>query len=165
MSARPSGASLRRLSTAEPSQNAGRYINGIDTERGHSIVGLCTYGVMAVIDQPSSVASPANREPELDGVLSALAHHRRRYVVHDLVQRFRPVPLYDLAARLSTWEADGAAIDETLEEVRSDLLENHLPPMREAGLVEVSEDERLALTDRGMRAERVRRACTEILSD
>lgn len=120
---------------------------------------------MGVIDQPLSVASPVNREPELDGVLSALAHHRRRYVVHDLVQRFHPVPLYDLAARLNAWEVDRADIDEAHEVVRADLLENHLPAMREAGLVEVSEDERLTITERGMRAERVRRACTEILSD
>jgi hypothetical protein len=121
---------------------------------------------MAMNNTAVSVPSPPAGEQELDDVLSALSNHRRRYVLSDLVRHFHPVPLYDLVDRLACWERGESVTGETRRLIREDLTENHIPPMVDLGLIEFSpEDERLTLTVDGMRAERVRRKCSEALEE
>jgi len=55
--------------------------------------------------------------------------------MHDLTTHFHPVPAYDLADRLSEWEST-AEEPVSFEEARRQLVEEHLPRLERAGLVE-----------------------------
>ena len=64
-----------------------------------------------------------------------LTDERRRFVVSDLLEHYHPVPAYDLADRLRAWEdANGETI--SFDEVRRQLVEDHLPRLEREGLVE-----------------------------
>jgi hypothetical protein len=66
---------------------------------------------------------------------TVLTNERRRFVMHDLTTHFHPVPAYDLADRLSAWEST-AEEPVSFEEARRQLVEEHLPRLERAGLVE-----------------------------
>jgi hypothetical protein len=85
------------------------------------------------------------------------ADDRCRFVLADLLRHARPVPVYDLTDRLSSWGAANGV--EGLERasfrrVRERLVEEYLPPLVEAGLVErVDGGRRYVPTDAGVAAE------------
>lgn len=67
-----------------------------------------------------------------------------------------PVPVYDLADRLVSWERDRPGADgesPQFDDVRRALRDDHLPKLVAAGLVEVVEDGRYHLTERGLAVE------------
>jgi hypothetical protein len=80
---------------------------------------------------------------------------RRRFVLADLLRHARPVAAYDLADRLSSWGARNDVDDLAtagFRRVRDRLVEEYLPPLVEAGLVEPVGGDRYALTDAGLAA-------------
>jgi hypothetical protein len=85
---------------------------------------------------------------------TVLANARRRFVLADLLSRIHPVAVYDLTDRLCGWEADtdGGAEDPRFESVRRDLLDDHLPALVDADLLE-RVDGRYRLTEQGMAVE------------
>ena len=87
---------------------------------------------------------------------TAVADARRRFVLDDLLSRIHPVPVYDLTDRMLSWGAEhGVESVETtsFEELRRNLVEEQLPRLVAAGLVESVGDERYTLTSSGMELE------------
>lgn len=91
---------------------------------------------------------------------TALADERRRFVLDDLLSHIHPVPVYDLTDRMLAWGA--AESVETVEsadfeELHRSLVEEHLPRLERAGLVEPLDDGRYALTQSGLELEAAER--------
>ncbi|MFD1512109.1 DUF7344 domain-containing protein [Halomarina rubra] len=66
-----------------------------------------------------------------------LTDERRRFLLRDLTAHYHPVPTYDLADRLRAFEhtADRPI---SFDEVHRQLVEEHLPRLEAAGLVETA---------------------------
>lgn len=74
----------------------------------------------------------------LDAVLQCLVHPRRRHILY-LLQDTPIVTEADLAnhlALLETEESTGEILDKTLEGIRIELRQNHLPHLEDARLIE-----------------------------
>jgi hypothetical protein len=91
---------------------------------------------------------------ERTGTRPVLKDERRRFVVSDLLRRVHPVAVYDLTDRLvgSSVDTGREGTTNEFEATRRGLLEEHLPALVDAGLVERVDGERVALTRAGMRA-------------
>lgn len=108
----------------------------------------------------NSVPPMEFRAERMDDCLALLDHQWRRFVLSDLVRHYQPVPTYDLVDRLADrGPADGAQ----RREVRRRLREEHLPLMRNAGLIETTrDDETLTATRLGLAVENARRGLLSV---
>ncbi|WP_247728757.1 DUF7344 domain-containing protein [Halovivax limisalsi] len=87
--------------------------------------------------------------PSKDEIYKVLGNRRRRYVIHYLEWRGRPVSLDELAERIAAWENDGSIESIGAAErkrVYTALQQFHLPKLAEASLV--AYDERAGVIDR-----------------
>jgi DNA-binding transcriptional ArsR family regulator len=76
--------------------------------------------------------------PQLDATLELLSNQRRRYVLYYLREQGNPVPVAELADRVTTWENDSSA---DRSRVLSDLHHSQLPRLDEAGVVDFDAEE------------------------
>lgn len=80
----------------------------------------------------------------VDTMSSVLANQQRRYLLYCLSVYANPMRLPDIADQLTIWTGSNPADEEYSKErlhVYDSLYYNHLPVLREAGLVEYHEDE------------------------
>lgn len=99
--------------------------------------------VVATLDRPALEGRPIRRilavdAEDWDGVLGAVAHRRRRLALSILEGADGPVDRGTLARRVAARELDvsqAGVPDGSFREARAELLHNHLPTLREAGLV------------------------------
>lgn len=99
------------------------------------------------------------RAERIDDCLTLIEDPRRRIVLTELIHHYHPLPIYDLVERLLDREE---LADAGREPLRDDLLEEHLPRMQEAGLVEAVEGERFAPTRLGIAVENTRRGLSPV---
>lgn len=83
---------------------------------------------------PKDAVSDAPIErPSASEIFSALAHDRRRYVLHYLTRRVGAVPLSDLGEAVALWEGEPTA--DRYERVLTGLYHRHLPSLAERGFL------------------------------
>lgn len=81
--------------------------------------------------------------PTVDELFALLSSHRRRYLLAALDRDPTPVRIADVAAEITAIESDVPSTlvdDDRRRDVRSDLFHNHLPKLRDAGLVTYDRD-------------------------
>lgn len=94
----------------------------------------------------TTVAQPKSSNDEslaTDRVLDALAHERRRHVLHCLRNYDQTMALADLADEVAVRENETAITEITAEEVKRvyvSLYHTHIPKLQDVGVVEYSQD-------------------------
>lgn len=92
-----------------------------------------------------------------DALFDALAHPRRRYVLHSLRGSEDPTPVATLAAELAARESTAPAPDRSADgpdRIATALVHTHLPKMAHAGLVSYDEaGQTVSATDRTAEAQ------------
>lgn len=81
----------------------------------------------------------------LDDVLAALADQRRRYALHYLREE-QCASLAEIAEQIAAWEQD-RSVDEVSDDTRAEieiaLFHQHLPQLREAGMIDYDEGSKI----------------------
>lgn len=83
----------------------------------------------------------------LDDVFAALTDRRRRYTLYYL-QEGKRASLDEIAERIAAWEHD-RSVDEVSDDTRAEieiaLYHNHLPQLREAGMIDYNGDSEMVV--------------------
>lgn len=97
-------------------------------------------------DGSTAIAHPKSSNEEslaMDRVFDALAHQRRRHVLHCLRNYDQTMALADLADEVSVRENETAITEISAEEVKRvyiSLYHTHIPKLQDVGVVEYSQE-------------------------